>query len=77
MCVSISIICESRLEDFLFIYYFGMNVLLWCPFVLLFGTPFQNLPYGHEPKEAGNAVSYNRDDWFNYTPFTIPVIFLL
>ena len=25
-------------------YYFGMNVLNWCPFVHLFYAPFQNSP---------------------------------
>ena len=24
-----------------------MNVLLWCPFIHLIDTPFQNLPYSH------------------------------
>ena len=28
-------------------YYFGMNVLRWCPFVHLLDTLIQNSPYGH------------------------------
>ena len=38
---------NNRSEDCFAYCYFEMNALRWCPFVHLFDTPFQNLPYGH------------------------------
>ena len=32
---------------YLCIYYFGVNVLCWCPFAPLFNTIFQNSRYGY------------------------------
>ena len=33
---------------FILYYYFGVNVLRWCPIFHLFDTPFQNSRYGHD-----------------------------
>ena len=32
--------------------YIGVNVLRWCPFFHLFGTPFQSSPYGHKDRKV-------------------------
>ena len=52
---------------FILYYYFGVNVLRWCPIFHLFDTPFQNLRYSNVNNNNNNSknkpTNINNDNY--------------